>query len=274
MLRISVWLGLGVALLCGAGCAADGGQRDPQFQLHKVESERDALAGRLSDEQARGAAFQKRIETQEIERNADRATMASLREHVDQLTRDNGDLRKLVEDRKNRPVTRPAVPVSALPPAVDEALQAFAAKLPDRVSYDRGRAAISFANEKLFESGGAEVRPEAQPTLKELARILAATPEDEFEIIVVGHTDDQPIRSAEVQAQHATNWHLSVHRAIGVKDVLVAGGLPQARLGVMGYGEYRPISEDRARNRRVEIFVTRKGAPQVLQPVQTAGPKR
>ena len=59
-----------------------------------------------------------------------------------------------------------------------------------------------------------------------------------------------------------------MHRAIVVKDVLVKAGLPAQRLAVMGYGPYRPVSDDRSRNRRVELFLVRTGEVQTFAPVQ------
>jgi flagellar motor protein MotB len=46
--------------------------------------------------------------------------------------------------------------------------------------------------------------------------------------------------------------------------VLVSAGLPEARLGVMGYGPCRPLGDDKASNRRVEVFFTRKGEVKAL----------
>jgi hypothetical protein len=54
--------------------------------------------------------------------------------------------------------------------------------------------------------------------------------------------------------------HLSVHRAIAVRDALVGDGVAPARFSVMGYGEYRPVAANgrngSPENRRVEVFLT------------------
>ncbi|MCH7871903.1 MAG: OmpA family protein, partial [Planctomycetes bacterium] len=59
--------------------------------------------------------------------------------------------------------------------------------------------------------------------------------------------------------RHPSNRHLSVHRAIAVAEVLSKNGLPAANLAVMGYGAQRPISTDLAENRRVEMYLSRRG---------------
>ena len=100
-----------------------------------------------------------------------------------------------------------------------------------------------------------------------MARILASSELAEFEAIVIGHTDATPITKPETLEKHPTNWHLSVHRAIAVKDVLVKAGLPATRLGVMGYADNRPVGDNPAQNRRVEVFVVRRGGVQPFQPV-------
>ncbi len=53
--------------------------------------------------------------------------------------------------------------------------------------------------------------------------------------------------------------------------MLVAAGLPASRLGIMGYGQYRPLGADKARNRRIEIFFVRKGDVQSFAPVRPTG---
>ena len=76
-------------------------------------------------------------------------------------------------------------------------------------------------------------------------------------IVVDGHTDNVPIHTA----QFPSNWELSTARAIAVaRFFLDGGGMQPKRVGVAGYGEYRPLATNdtpagRARNRRVELFV-------------------
>lgn len=88
------------------------------------------------------------------------------------------------------------------------------------------------------------------------------TPEArEFDLVIVGHTDDVPIRRAATRQAHPTNWHLSAHRAISVLNNLSKYGLEQERMAIKGYGEFRPVEPNRPNkggnpaNRRVEIFI-------------------
>lgn len=113
---------------------------------------------------------------------------------------------------------------------------------------------IHFNDRVLFDTGKAELKPEAQQVLKELAVELAKLP---HHLRVEGHTDNVPIHNA----LYPSNWELSAARAVRVVRFLIeAGGLDPGRLSAVGYGEYRPIAsnetpEGRARNRRVDIVL-------------------
>lgn len=274
MLRVRglVWVAWVVA--CSAGCAPGSSPQDREFQLRRAEQEREALRQQLAGEQAKFAACQKRAEATEAELGTSRAEVGHLNDRLNDLGQRDRELQAVLEQLKSRELKRPALPVSPLPAATDEALQALVRKFGDRVWYDQGRGALSFANDRLFDSGSDSVRADAHAALHELARVLAGPELAEFEVIVVGHTDATPITKPETVAQHPTNWHLSVHRAIAVKDVLVKAGLPAERLGVMGYADNRPVGADPAKNRRVEVFVVRKGGIEAFQAVQPAGKKK
>jgi type VI secretion system protein ImpK len=75
-------------------------------------------------------------------------------------------------------------------------------------------------------------------------------------VIVVGHTDDQPVRSF----QFADNFELSRERAVAVKDVLRRTLAQSVSVEWVGVGATQPrftpadTAENRARNRRVEII--------------------
>jgi chemotaxis protein MotB len=116
---------------------------------------------------------------------------------------------------------------------------------------------IILKGDLLFDSGKAELRPEATRSLGEIGEILRQTP---YVVNLVGHTDDVPIHSE----RFPTNWELSAARACAVARYLIdETGLPSSRLFVTGYGAQQPVrpndsTEDRAANRRVEIIITKE----------------
>lgn len=196
-----------------------------------------------------------------------RSENVRLRADLDKLRTAQATLAASLEQDAARPLTRPQAPAAALPGDVDAALQAFADRSAGRVTYDRAQAAVSFANDRLFASGQDAIDRDGRKLLDEFAAIAARTAPAAFELIVVGHTDNSPITGGS-SARHATNWHLSVHRAIAVKDVLVSAGIPENRIGVMGYGAFRPLGGDRALDRRVEIFLAPKGQVSARGPIR------
>ncbi|GBD07613.1 Motility protein B [bacterium HR21] len=114
-------------------------------------------------------------------------------------------------------------------------------------------AIVRVAEALLFESGKAELQPQALPVLDTLAHILQNVP---YLISVDGHTDSIPIRTL----RYESNWHLSTARALAVAYYLIQHGVPETHIVVRGFGPQRPIAsnstpEGRARNRRVELLL-------------------
>jgi type VI secretion system protein ImpK len=107
----------------------------------------------------------------------------------------------------------------------------------------------------LFQSGSATVNDAYVATLQRVAAALNKVP---GRVLVVGHTDSQPIKSIRFQ----DNFELSRERAVSVVDVLKRGLDSPARLQWTGVGSSEPRypetdPESRSRNRRVEIIHVR-----------------
>lgn len=124
-----------------------------------------------------------------------------------------------------------------------------------RVAGDR----FVFQSDVLFDAGSARLDPAAANEIEGLARTLreiaAEIPPDLPWILRIdGHTDARPISNDEF----ASNWELSVARAISVVNLLVSRGIEPGRLAAAGFGEFQPI-DPRAdeigyrRNRRIEL---------------------
>src|SRR5262249_13610152 len=122
------------------------------------------------------------------------------------------------------------------------------------------KTVVTLTAPDLFRSGSARVNPTQYPTLKEIARALNEVP---GRILVVGHTDDQAVRTF----QYADNEDLSKARAIAVAQVRKLALANFGRVEWQGAGasqpRYRPVDtpENRARNRRVEIIQIQAGSP-------------
>jgi chemotaxis protein MotB len=125
-----------------------------------------------------------------------------------------------------------------------------------------------------FPSGSAQLASEYSGVLRKVRDTLASMHGD---IQVQGHTDNIPMATARFRS----NWELSSARAVSVAHELLAGGiLNSSRFAVAGYSDTRALasndtSEDRARNRRVEIVVQQgfdREAKQDLRVLQAEDP--
>lgn len=100
-----------------------------------------------------------------------------------------------------------------------------------------------------FDTGKADIKPESEPTLKEIAKLLQQNPK--LKLYVVGHTDNVgPL---------TYNMDLSQRRAEAVANILVSKyNIDAKRLHAVGVGFLAPVAsnkteEGRAKNRRVEL---------------------
>jgi chemotaxis protein MotB len=196
-------------------------------------------------------ANESRLRSQLAQAAGDLASLDALRKgqnvDVDKLLADYEDLLKKVGNMSGGP----------LPDELNKALLALAAMYPDLLQFDERRGMIRFAADFTFDPGSVGLKPSAIAALKALAPILNSSEASPFEVVVVGHTDNVPIRKSA--AQHPTNMHLSAHRAIAVRDALNRDGVAAARFLIAGYGEYRPLVANgpngAAQNRRVDVYL-------------------
>lgn len=106
------------------------------------------------------------------------------------------------------------------------------------------------AKNVFFATGSFKLLPKSYKALDEVAGIMKA--DDLLKIQIDGHTD--------AQGDDAKNMTLSENRAKAVKDYLVSKGVPEASTNSTGYGETKPVADNktaagRAKNRRVEMTV-------------------
>jgi len=141
-------------------------------------------------------------------------------------------------------------------------LQGFrSAVAPDATSLDQRLArlgaevtgtevTIRLPGSVLFDFDSAQIRPDAERTLAEVAEVIKAYAKRPARI--EGHTDSV--------ASDDYNQKLSERRAASVQAWLAAKGVEAARLTPRGFGEGKPVAdngtaEGRQRNRRVEVII-------------------
>ncbi|OXM14618.1 flagellar motor protein MotB [Paenibacillus herberti] len=122
---------------------------------------------------------------------------------------------------------------------------------------NQSRLMITISDRALFPSGNATIKPEAEKLGMFISNILQKYPS--YEVMVSGHTDNQPISNSEFHS----NWDLSSMRAVRFMDVLLLNDkLDPKRFSAIGNGEYDPVATNdtdagRAKNRRVEVSIIR-----------------
>ena len=113
------------------------------------------------------------------------------------------------------------------------------------------RSVVTIRGDGLFAPASATLVPEREELMGRIgdALVLAGG-----QVLVTGHTDNTPMRSA----RFPSNWHLSEERARTVRDLLIAHKLPPDRVQSEGRADSEPLlandsAGNRAMNRRVEV---------------------
>lgn len=115
---------------------------------------------------------------------------------------------------------------------------------------------IRFLDSVLFDSGKADLKPQAMEIIDKISNILKETNK---KITVEGHTDNVPISTFK----YPSNWELSTTRAVNVVKYLIDKNyINPVRLSAAGYADQHPISdnktvESRKNNRRVDMVILR-----------------
>ncbi|MBV4368220.1 DotU family type VI secretion system protein [Erwinia phyllosphaerae] len=144
-------------------------------------------------------------------------------------------------------------PAPPAPPALN--LQAFLKPEIDEglvsVKDEADQSVVTLKGDGLFTSGSTAVRGRYEEVLDRIAQAMNNV---SGRILVIGYSDNVPIRSA----RFASNYELSLARAKSVQERLQQTLSQPARVKAEGRGESNPLvpnttAANRARNRRVDI---------------------
>jgi len=225
----------------------------------------DSRVGELGDElaEAKQATESIKKRADELEKTADKANAAKHR-----AEKQLAEAAKAQRELSSRVSEAEAKAKAAK--AVQDKLQATIGKGDGIVSADGEEITLRLVDKVLFRTLDDQLTSRGKRVLDKVAVALNQIPDKQ--IWVQGHTDDVPIvpptpakpprgkkgkpAPATPPPRFATNWELSAARALTVVHYLqdVAKVDPK-RLAALAFGQYRPVSRNRAANRRIEIVL-------------------
>ena len=241
----------GIAEVAGSGLAAAQGKATELSG--QIENEKKISAGALS---------QVEILNQQIA--ALRRQLAAIEQALDASEKKDKEAQAKIADLGQRLNVALAQKVQELTKYRSDffgRLREILGNRPDiRIVGDR----FVLQSELLFETGKAELRPEARAEIEKIASAILELsqkiPDDIAWVLRVdGHTDIRPISGPVFKS----NWDLSAARAIAVVQYLASKTIPPQRLVAAGFGEFQPIDPERnddayKRNRRIEFKLTER----------------
>mgnify|MGYP001620145986 CR=1 FL=1 len=254
---------LTVGVLGSVGCVGLDDHTRLKAANRNLTAEKESIGQELFDERHVNDTLRTKVDACERELLTKNELLANLRgenELLDELRR---DAKGTLEGFANKSFGDIIIP--ALPGPLDNAVKRFAEEHPSEVEYDPTRGLVKWKGDLMFPLGSDEVRAASSDSLRSFAEVLKSAAAANFEVIIVGHTDNRPVQRPETKSKHPTNWHLSTHRAIAVGNVLQKHGCRPDRIGCMGCGEYRPSASNAAeagqsQNRRVELYIVPVGS--------------
>ena len=259
-LTVGGWVVIGVS-----GCVSLDDHRRLEALNRNLAAEKESLNQELFDARTGTDSLRARTDSLERELASKDELLANLRSENELLDEMRKTAQAALEEMAGKPFGDIAITAPKLPEQLDNALKQFADEHPSAVVYDSVHGTVRWKADLLFALGSDVVRESSMEALRGFSEIIKSPAAADFEVIVVGHTDNRPISRPKTKAKHPTNWHLSAHRAISVAYALRKNGYSQERIGVMGYGEYRPVADNATekgagQNRRVEIYLVPHGA--------------
>ncbi len=239
-----------------SGCVA-------QDKYNALKLDRDGKAEQLTQSQtdlsgARAEADSYKNQLQQLAGNGNNkeALVESYRQQLDAMRASNDELTRKYGDAMNRPSG-----AMALPEPLSNALSSFAQQNPDLVDFDASKGVVKFRSDVTFATGDAALTDKAKEAINRFATILNSAAASGYELMVAGHTDNQPVSNPKTKAAgHKDNWYLSAHRAISVGDELISQHVNSQRIAIVGYADQRPMTSNatpagQAQNRRVEVLI-------------------
>lgn len=225
-----------------------------------------SLEGQVQDEKR---TKENLLEVIEIMSSSEKEKALSMQKSLDALQTQSTYIEKLTRERQK---------ADSLTLVLSNNLKRSLEDINDKdieINVKKGVVYISISDNMLFQSGSAEIGPNAGEVLGKVARII--NDRKDVEVLVEGHTDNVPISKTCFK----DNWDLSAMRATSIVRTLQDQyAVNPARLTAGARSEYVPKAPNdsdtgRGINRRTEIILTPKldQFSELLAPEEEAGNK-
>ncbi|AMV21114.1 flagellar motor protein MotB [Planctomyces sp. SH-PL14] len=219
--------------------------RDAEWRAMELCNENQMLMGQMQESQMMSSQLQQELAGAKQSLDIANQRLANLNDEREKL---HNKYSSMLASQKN--------PLNG---ALSKRFEELARRFPD-FEFDPVTGVSKFNEDLLFGSGSDALRQEAHALLNEFAAIVNDAEAKQFHVLVVGHTDDQPVVRPATKARHDSNWELSAHRATSVVKHLAKNGVSEYRMGIGGYSKHQPVvtnvsEPNRQKNRRVEIYV-------------------
>jgi len=202
-----------------------------------------------------------KLQKKELELNEKEANLIKKEEESKKLNTDIVSIEKDLKDREEKVkeleqlIKQKDESVNKLKETLTKSLLGYKESGLSVTSKD-GKVYVSVDEKLLFQSGKVDVDPNGKKALLKLCETLKNN--TDFDIMIEGHTDDVPIKTARFE----DNWDLSVLRATAITRLMTKeGGIDPLKIIPAGRSFYFPVEraetkEARAKNRRIEIILT------------------
>jgi chemotaxis protein MotB len=231
-------------------------------QLTQTYERRIASESMTKDELKKSLReLEDKLQKKELELNEKEAYLIKREEEIKKLSAEISAIDKNLKDREahvkelENLIKQKDENVTRLKETLTKALLGYKESGLTVTSKD-GKVYVSVDETLLFQSGKTEVSPDGKKALLKLCETLKNN--TDFDIMIEGHTDDIPIKTARFD----DNWDLSVLRATSITRIMTnEGGISPLKIIPSGRGEFFPVDkantkEARAKNRRIEIILS------------------
>ena len=237
---------------------------DQNGKTEGAEAKTSALSGQLDQEKQITNEALAKVEILNQQLAALRLQLAALQEALDASEAKDRESQVKIADLGQRLNVALAKKVQELARYRSDFFGKLREVLGSRADFQVVGDRFVFPADVLFDSGSADLKPEATPQIDKLDDALKQLetqipPDIAWVLRIDGHTDIKPITNVNFPS----NWELSSARAISVVRYLIDHGIPANRLVAAGFGEFQPLDpgdsdEALAKNRRIELKLTER----------------